>query len=204
MKRHKRSIILLVLLLVVAISVFYIGLTYSKYTAEVEGEGTATVAKWAFADDNDNVTLDIDLTDTYDASTLVGDRIAPGTSGSFTLELTNEHSEVGVDFTVKLETVTDAPTNLKFYKDSSFTTELAQGTGTITGHLEAADSTGLEVPIYWKWNYETMSGDPATSTAGDTADTSDGEAGAELTVPVTITGVQTQPSETPITSGLDS
>ena len=196
MKRHKRSIILLVLLLVVAISVFYIGLTYSKYTAEVEGEGTAKVAKWAFKDENDNATLDIDLTDTYDASTLVADRIAPGTSGSFKLELTNEHSEVGVDFTVKLETISDAPTNLKFYKDSSFTTELAQGTGTITGHLEAADSTGLEVPIYWKWEYET--------TDGDDDDTADGEAGAELTVPVTITGVQTQPSTTAITSGLDS
>ena len=204
MKRHKRSIILLVLLLVVAISVFYIGLTYSKYTAEVEGEGTATVAKWAFEGDNQDVELTINLAETYDASTLVADRIAPGTSGSFKLELSNKNSEVGVDFTVKLGTVTNAPTNLKFYKDSSYTTELAQGTGTITGHIIAKDTNKVEVPIYWKWNYETMSGDPASSTAGDTADTSDGEAGAELTVPVTITGVQTQPSTTAITSGLDS
>ena len=195
MEKHKKSLLILALLLVVAVSMLYIGTTYSKYTAEVSGNGTATVAKWSFEDDNEITTIDINLDETYDESTLVEGKIAPGTSGSFAIELNNENSEVGVDFEVALGSITDKPTNLKFYEDSSYTTEIVPGTDTITGQLEAEDATGLTVNIYWAWEYETAN--------GDDEDTADGEAAATLTIPVTITGEQVEPSTTAITSHID-
>ena len=122
-KKKKNAILLLVLLLLVAISASYIAGTYAKYTSEIKNNnGTATVAKWAFDTDNTAQTLTINLAETYDESTLVDGKIAPGTQGSFNIALSNENSEVGVDFTIKINSITDKPTNLKFYKDSSYTT----------------------------------------------------------------------------------
>jgi len=196
MKKHRRSSLVIILLMLVAIATSYVGSTYAKYTETVSGDGTATVAKWDFTTDNAISTLDIDFTDDYDPSTLVEGKIAPGTSGSFAISVKNTHTETGVNFTLALGTATNVPTNLKFYKDSTFTTEITPGTGTITGQLAALDSTGLDVSIYWKWNYET--------TNGDTADTTNGKAATELTIPITITGTQVPPSSTAITSHINS
>ncbi|MCR5185614.1 MAG: hypothetical protein K6D97_00660 [Clostridia bacterium] len=198
-KENKSALFLMVLLLLVAITSVYVTSTYAKYTSEIKGNnGTAQVAKWAFEGDNPKKTLTIQLDKTYNASTLVNGRIAPGTQGSFGVALVNTNSEVGVDFTVKLNSITDKPTNLKFYKDSSFSTELKPGEGEITGQLAATDSIGVTVPIYWKWAYET-----ATITENDPKDTSDGKAAKELTIGVDITGVQITPSTTAITSHIN-
>jgi len=197
-KNHKKSLLLLALLLLIVFTAIYIGITYSKYTAEVSGNGTATVAKWDFATDNAITTINVSLDQTPHASTLVSGKIAPGTSGSFQVHLSNSSSEVGADFTVSLGSITGKPTNLKFYKDSSYNTEITPGTTTITGQLAAGDSTGLDVPVYWKWDYY-------TSDSADTNDTADGTAASAsgLTLPVTISGVQTQPSATAITSHIN-
>ena len=198
-KKKKNAVLLLVLLLLVAISASYIASTYAKYTSTIEdNNGTATVAKWAFDTDNAKKTLEIKLAETYDASTLVGGKIAPGTQGSFKIKLVNTNTETGVKWTLALKSITDKPTNLKFYKDSSFTTELVPGTSTITGKLAAKDSTGVEPEIYWKWAYET----DAIAT-NDPIDTTDGKNAKELTIGVDITGVQIAPSTTAITSGID-
>ena len=197
-KKKKNAVLLLVLLLLVAISASYIAGTYAKYTSEIkDNNGTATVAKWAFTTDNTTQTLTINLAGTYDPTTLVANKIAPGTQGSFNIALSNENSEVGVDFTIKINSITDKPTNLKFYKDSSYTTELTPGTSTITGQLVAGEDSFTGVPIYWKWAYETT--EIATN---DPIDTTDGEAAKTLTIGVDITGVQTQPGAA-ITSHID-
>lgn len=188
-KKQRKSLVMMALLLLVGGTFGYVANTYAKYTSTIEdNNGEATVAKWAFATDNAKQTLTIALDGTYDATTLVNGKIAPGTQGHFDVALVNTNSEVGVDWTITLNDVANKPDNLKFYKDSSYTTELTPGTSTVTGQLTAGDSTGLTVPIYWKWAYET----DAIAT-NDPIDTEDGEAAETLTIGVDITGVQTQP-----------
>lgn len=194
MKNHKKSILTFALLFVVGISMYLIAGTYAKYTSEITANGTVSVAKWAFEDDNKITALDIELTETVDASTLVADKIAPGTSGSFIIKLTNENTEVGVDFEIAFTDVTNKPTYLKFYSDDSFSTEIDPTSDTITGQLEAKDADGLEVPIYWQWAYES---------GADTTDTTEGKAAKDLTIGLTITGTQVEPSSTAITSQVD-
>lgn len=200
--KNKKSLWLIVLLLLVGLTGGYVASTYAKYTSAFDKSGTVTVAKWAFADDNSDSELKIDFTDTYDATTLVNDRIAPGTSGSFDIQVVNETSETGVDFTLKIKSVANVPTNLKFYSDSSFSDPMTIDGGTITGQLKAGDATGVKVPLYWKWEYETLDSSNS-STAGDGLDTTDGENAKELAVTVSITGVQTPPSDEAITSHID-
>ena len=171
-------------MILVGVSVRYVAGTYAKYTSTLTASGTATVAKWAFTDDNSNVDLDLDLTTSVDPTSLVQDRIAPGTAGSFELELSNATSEVGVEFTITFSTATNIPTNLVFdYNGTTFNPT----NGTITGTIAQGDT--ITIPIDWEWAYY-------TSASADAADTINGEAAATMNLTASITGVQTNPTQT--------
>ena len=201
MKKTKRkSLLIMALLLLVCITSGYVASTYAKYTSDVTGDGTITVAKWNFEEDNSSIkTFNINLSKNYDSSTLVNNKIAPGTEGSFSVKLLNT-SEVGVEFAVtlgdaSLDNDISLPKNLKFYSDKEHKKEFTPGEDNITGKLKANDETGVDVTIYWKWDYYTNDED-------DKVDTEAGEKGATLTIPVTVTGTQVEPSETTITTGI--
>ena len=190
MKKNNNKF-LIVLLLLVALTSGYVASTYAKYTSEISGKnGSVTVAKWDFDVENGSNAFakDVDLSKTYTAATLVDGKIAPGTEGAFSIQLTNANSEVGVHYEVTIGTVTGGtlPANLKFYKDAAHSQEI-DGTNKVEGTLEPGDSTGTKATVYWAWAYETANGDEADTTAGRAAST--------LTIPVTITGTQVTPVE---------
>ncbi len=196
---RKKAIFVIAVLIMIAITLTLVSSTYARYTATISRNGTATVAKWAFtADNSGSTTMNINFADTYHASTLVAGKIAPGTKGSFDISVSNASSEVGVEYTVTLGTITNSPTNIKFYSDATYATPLTTSTP-ITGKIKANDTTPKTVKIYWAWPYQTGAVTPSTGVAaGDAVDTTDGIAAKSLTVPVTITGVQVQPSATAI------
>ena len=197
MKKNRKVFLVIALLLLVGLTGGYVASTYAKYTSSLDtNTAKATVAKWAFASDNEEVELKVKFTEEYDPTTLVKGKIAPGTSGSFNIALVNANTETGVDFTVSIKDVSNVPANLKFYTDEEFTNEITPGSVKITGQLAAKDSTGLTIPIYWKWAYY-------TSNSADEVDTSLGENPTELAITLSITGVQTPPSDEPITSHID-
>lgn len=202
----KKKLGLFVMLFVVAIAgVFVVG-TYAKYTSEIKKSGNATVAKWDFVNDNDGnaVSMAIQLPSTnIDANTLVNGKIAPGTAGSFDVTVVNTHTEVGTAYSVSLDSITNKPTNLKFYKTRSgsagsytYSDEIVPGNATtgvvISGTLNPNDATGVTQTIYWVWEYEIGTG--STLTANDGNDTTDGTAANTITVGLTITGTQVQPA----------
>ena len=198
--KKKKSLGILVLLFMIVVAGAYVVNTFAKYSSTVNKTGSVTVASWNFATDNTGDTFTVNIAPTADASTLVSGKIAPGTSGSFVINVKNT-SDVGANVSVALGSVTGTvPTNMKFYSDSAHTTEITPGSFTKTGVLAAGNSTGLNVTIYWAWPYET----PASSSAGDAADTTAGTTPATLSIPVTITGTQVAPSTTAITSRWNS
>ena len=199
MKENKKiAILLIVLLLLVGITTSYVARTYAKYTSEITGKSaTAIVAKWNFDVENADVTMDIDFSETYDPETLVANRIAPGTEGSFAFQLTNATTETGVAYTVSFGAATGVPTNLKFYTDDTYSDEFDITAETFTGVLPAKAETGHTIEVYRKWAYETGAVNDGIA-EGDGADTTNGKAGGEegtkLEIPVTITGVQVEPT----------
>ena len=162
---------------------------YAKYFSSItSGNGSLTVAKWAFDTDNANSgTLNCPLDKTYDTDTLVSGKIAPGTSGRCELSISNANSEVGVNYEIKPSTISGAPTNMLFYKDAGHTTAFS-ATSTITGTLTPGASAQT-VSIYWVWPYET----PANSDSGDTDDTTNGKAAGTMAASFDITGTQVLP-----------
>ena len=193
-KNGKRStILILVLLLLVGLSSAYVASTYAKYTEELTPKnGTAQIAKWAFKSDNETGTVTFALDHTYNSDTLVANKIAPGTEGYFTINLTNENTETGVHYVVNLafdEMTGTKPNSLKFYKDSNKQVELDEVTDTIEGDLTPNQTTAESVKIYWVWEYQ-IDGEYV---AQDAQDTTIGIAATPITIPVEITGTQKIP-----------
>lgn len=207
--KNKKSLLLVFAVLFATVATgALVSTTYAKYIASLgEKESTATVAKWAFETDNASTTLSFALDKTYNKSTLVAGKIAPGTSGTFTINLSNANSEVGVDYTIVFEGE-NLPTNLKLYSNESHTQELTENESTgkkqITGSLAPNATATTDVKVYWQWPYETELEDVLTTTdvtdisisTGDEYDTTDGTSASESAkITATIYGVQTTPAE---------
>ena len=190
MSKKKKTMLALAIILGVAVVGLAAGV-YAKYIASItSGNGSATVAKWAFETDNANTTITCELDKNYNADTLVAGKIAPGTSGKCPIKISNANSEVGVNYTIKPKTVTNQPTNLKLYKDANHTDAFSTSAA-ITGTLTpgAAEQT---IYVYWDWAYETGTVTDGVAT-GDSADTTDGEAAKKMEISFDISGVQVQP-----------
>ncbi len=202
--KKKKGLGLLVLLLLVGVAgVFVVG-TYAKYTGSVDKTGTAYIAKWAFSTDNTSGDLTINLAQAYDASTLVstktvGDKtykvIAPGTSGSFDLVITNTNSEVGIDYEITFTDIAHLPTYLVFKQNG---TAVDITTKKITGTLPAGQTA--TIPMTWEWPYEsgTNTSGVYSGDATDTSEGSDTDANRTMTFNAHVVAKQTQPSTTAI------
>ena len=162
---------------------------YAKYIASLTtNSGTATVAKWAFKEENENSTLTCPLEKTYDASTLVDGKIAPGTKGTCTFALANTRSEVGVNYTITLTSLS-GPQNLVFKNGGA---SIVQG-GTITGTL-APGASAETITIDWEWPYYTNDADDEEDTIDGRTAAGEASTGTDtMEVTFDISGVQVQP-----------
>ena len=197
--RNKPVIILLALLLITAI-VFSM-YAYAKYKTTLTGNGTATVAKWSFKVNGQTQTIpDIDLATTMKkVNNVAENKLAPGTEGSFDLNLDATGSEVAIDYNIKL-VVTEKPTNLRFYTDSSYTKEIASTDGVmnVSGVMSLEEIKTIQTKtIYWKWPYQTGDTDDVKK-ANDKIDTADSK--KSVTMTITVTGTQRNPSQGEVTA----
>ena len=89
----KRNFILVLVLLMLFGGIFVIQDTLAKYYSKANKDQTIQVAKWDFDNENLSKDLTVDLQPTVDASSLVNNKVAPGTKGSFSIKLTNANTE---------------------------------------------------------------------------------------------------------------
>ena len=209
MEKQKKSTgliaLIVLLLLITVVAVVIATYAWTKYTEKVaEGTATAQVAKW-------NVTSTVDGTAQYtkEFTHVVQTKMAPGTSGVIPVNVALNDTDVCVKYEIFVDTVTNKPTNVKFYKatanvdaQSGEITGYTKGaeitvpnasTAAITGYLELtndvtnnASKEGNEY-IMWDWPYET--------TNGDEADTTDGKAAKTMSVAVRVVATQVDPNE---------
>ena len=176
-----------------------LGGTMAKYVTEVTGTGSATVAKWSFKanEKTDTFTVDLAKTAYTNINNTDGNKIAPGTEGSFDIKLDASGSDVAVDYTIAFSNLQNKPTNLKFYSDENMATEIADLTNTtaLNGEIKLADiSKPVTKTIYWKWAYE-IGNDEATKKTNNAQDVKD--AVNSMTFTITVTGTQQTPTATP-------
>lgn len=189
-------------LMLTVISTCLLGGTMARYVTEVTGSATATVAAWSFKANNGGseltTTTPIDLGDTtnrtsYDGTTLKEGVIAPGTSGSFTIEIDGSGSEVGIDYevAVKAASGTTLPDDLLFSTEE-ITDANPGGTldkfnnpmGTID-YSSTSNDMKKDITVFWAWGF----GDDDTKSSNDNAD-----AGKTWDLDITVTGKQIAPT----------
>ena len=186
-----------ILLVAVLLTTCAISGTFAKYTSTAAGSDAARVAKWdidvegtgieskVFTFDLFNTVIDTD-TDAAETDVKVGTNetiIAPGTKGSFEINLTNA-SEVNATYDIAYTISNTAGIPLQFSLDeNTWETDIAELN--VTGQAIAMTSGTAAVTVYWMWAYTD------DTTQGDEFDTSLGLNG-EYTVTVTATVTATQ------------
>lgn len=187
--------------------------TVAKYSSTATGTANPTVAKWAFNVENANIaTTNIftftpfaadvikDSDSTSTETDVVSGSIAPGTSGSFAIDLKNT-SEVTAayrfDFTgdkgsftgtVPLKFSLDNSTWVNFANISDLANQ-AEASGTLA--FTEGSNTKI-VTIYWKWEFEQGTGAELTANdANDVAFTTwANTSGNTVTITATVTATQ--------------
>lgn len=180
------------------------GGTLAKYTTTVAGEGTATVAKWAFEVNGGTEKFTVDLGDTtnrtlYESKDVKEGVIAPGTSGKFDIEIDGTGSEVGIDYSITLADANNGgdnaiPEGIVFSTEELTDANKGAAIGAITsdsltGTIDYSDTAAdmkKTVSVYWKWN--------------DAADNDNASAGKSYKINISVTGTQAAPTVSTPTS----
>ena len=213
MNKNLKKVGTMVLVAIVAVGAYFVSGTYAKYTSNMSGTGTASVAKWAWIINNKAFTTtdsvreeftfnpfaDIKDTAGADEADVAANLIAPGTSGNITLDIINA-SEVNAEYKVEFE-VTKNTSNIPLEYSLDGTTwvsniaELNIGTDASNNNAPVAIKMGKSADqsnLQWRWVFE--KGTEATLTANDAADTALGFAAnttrPEVEVKATVTVTQ--------------
>lgn len=205
MKSNKQKALAMALVALAAVGSYFIAGTYAKYTSEISGSDTASVAKWKWTI-NGNVIDSVEgatngftfnLFDTIKDSDLTSSeadvaagKIAPGTSGSFEINLTN-NSEVNATYAIAFTETNAGSVPIEYSTDGT--------TWVSIGNLNVA-ATGINMnasaskTIYWRWAYTGAQSTNYTTTQTDATDTALGfganTSPAEVQVTATVTVTQ--------------
>lgn len=192
----KKKIILIVAAISAIIVSFMGGQSFSKYVTQVKGEGQVEVAKWQFLVNGSEDTIKtISLQSTCNNDTLVNNKIAPGTQGSFNIEIDATQAEVGINYNVQIVEKSHKPSNLVF-KYEGITYESTEAlVGVLNGTIPAdATDKKITLPIEWEWKYETGSTQEEIALA-DQQDTTDGSVCETYAFDIIVSGIQMIPVE---------
>ena len=195
LKKSKKIVLLVIAIIVIALS-FIGGQAYAKYMSKVTGQGTADIASWNFkVNENEEKLQTISLKSTINNSTLVNNKIAPGTEGEFQIKLDATGSDVGINYITKFENESQKPTNLKFTYDGKTYNSLTNLQQDLTGIINANDENKVKtLTIGWNWKYET--GNTAQEiAANDLVDTQNAKQMSNYTFDVIVSGTQIAPQK---------
>ena len=193
MNKKKTALLVICAILAIILS-FMIGKTFAKYVSEVKGAGTAEIANWVFkVNGKEDVVQNVNLLSTYHNETLINNKVAPGTSGSFNIVVDATGSEVGVDYAIEFLNESQKPQNLIFiYEDKPYTT-IQDLEKDLSGTINANDENKIRnVTINWEWQYET--GENANEIAqNDIIDTNNAKQLENYTFDIHVKGTQVMP-----------
>lgn len=181
----------LCLLLIVLLVAGTGGLTYARYLSQEKGTGGAKIAKWAFQIDKGGEEVKtVQLVNTVRKETLVDGKIAPGTSGEFSIILDARASDVGVDYIVRFNNELNKPTNIIF-KYNNKTYKSLNEIGNIAGAIMANGEKTKLINIEWEWPYRTGSTSQIQQ-VNDEIDTKEAITLADYTFEIMAIGMQRQ------------
>ena len=195
-----RTIRIMIIAMLVVIS-FFSGDTFGKYISSIKKATIMQVATWNVNNDFlvngiSSTSEKIILSKSYDNTTLVDGKIAPGTSGKFTIKIDATGTDTGVEYGINFSDISsDLPENLLFIHNGvtysnlqTLSNELSSGT------IPANSANKVKImDIIWSWPYETLDS-LKNSTVGDTKDTTAGTTISSVSFNINIICKQVSPT----------
>ena len=190
----KKKVIIVSSILIIMLLAFIGGQVYAKYISQVRGNGIAEIATWSFKVNGQKEQVqEIKLVSTYNSETLVNNKIAPGTSGSFNIIVDATGSEVGIKYNIKFAEESNKPQNLKFIYENTEYNSIQELQDSLSGTINADDENKTKtLEIKWKWAYETGA-DNTEIAKNDQVDTANAQTIQNYTFDVSVTGTQVEP-----------
>lgn len=197
---NKKRIIAISAIITTIILSFLTGSTFAKYLTEYKTTASLQIARWSVSEDFlvngvSKKSENINLATTYNPETLVNGKIAPGTSGTFGVQIDATGTETGINYEIKIDRILGAIIhNLVFiYNDNTYSS-LSELSNALSGNIPAdADNKIVNLEIGWCWPYETIVHE--SSKSGDGQDTLDGSTiyNSKYSFDITITCTQDIP-----------
>ena len=193
MTSKKKVLIVLAILLIILLA-FIGGQAYAKYVSEVRGNGIAEVATWSFKVNGQNEQVEkINLASTCNNETLVDNKIAPGTAGSFNIIVDATDSDVGINYNITFTEEENKPENLKFFYDDKEYNSIKDLEEDLYGTINTNDGNNARtLNIKWEWPYQTGTNEDEIA-KNDLIDTKDAKTIQNYTFSVVVTGTQVEP-----------
>ncbi|MCI8412066.1 MAG: hypothetical protein HFJ40_06540 [Clostridia bacterium] len=192
----KKKAILIIAVFATIIVAFCGGQAFSKYVTKLKGEGVAEIATWDFKVNGQTKQVQtINLNSTYDNQTLEGNKIAPGTSGSFNIIVDASDTKVGINYKIEFLNEINKPTNLKFIYDNVKYNSVTDLEDRLSGSIYANEENKEKIlNIKWIWDYETGNNEEEISN-NDIIDTKDAINMKNYTFDINISGSQIIPQK---------
>ncbi len=195
MKKNRLSRFAILVLILAMTSMTLVSGTFAKYTSEISGTATATVAKWKWTIGTQDITtaeqatngFTLNLFDTIKDSNLTSDetdvatsKIAPGTSGQFQISLTNA-SEVNAQYAIALAEISNT-SNIPIEYSTDGTTWVTAANLAGVSATDINMNATATLTLYWRWAFTGSASTNYTSSQTDITDTALGFA-ANTTAP---------------------
>ena len=197
---NKKRIIAVFIIIALIILSFLTGSTFAKYLTEYRTTASLQIARWSVSEDFlvngvSKKSENINLATTYNPATLVNGKIAPGTSGTFGVQIDATGTETGINYEIKIDKILGATiNNLVFTYNNNTYSNLSELSNAVSGNIPAdADNKIVNLEIGWCWPYETLVN--GNSANGDEQDTLDGSTiyNSKYSFDITITCTQDIP-----------
>ena len=179
-KDNRKSVFVVIALILVAVGSYFVAGTYAKYTSEVSGTSNTSIAGWKWIIgtedlkdiiDNKESKYTLNLFDTItevdetDEEHVSTSNVAPGTAGKFTIDIANK-SQVDATYAYNLEVTNNLGAKIQWSTDgTTYTDDITTLSKTATDI--AKENGTASATIYWKWVfYETDTQDAADTEVG--------------------------------------
>ena len=190
MSKKKKILIIMAILSCIILAILG-GQSFSKYISEIKGNGSADIAQWNFQVNNEKEEIQtIELKSKYDNEIIAQNKIAPGTEGSFDININASQSDVGIDYNIKFTDETAKPTNLKFIYEGQQYDNITALSDNLSGRFDAnAEEKQKTFTIKWVWPYETGAND-IEKAKNNKIDTDEAQEIANYSFKVIVSGTQ--------------
>ena len=193
--KMRRTSYLLLSILLITVTAYFVSTTLARYQSNANAVAVVDIAKWAIKLNSYDITS-ASTTVTPEVSLegneyVAEERIAPGRSGTFRIELDPTGSEVSIDYylTVDVDNISGIVDPRSAISVTDVVYQIGSGAETIASltnesfsifeplaNVVSGDKVSVDITV--EWNNE---GD-----ANNSGDTVNGLSGNEITVPVTI------------------